>query len=399
MNVKGILRYAFSIMYRKKGFFFLELIMVVLSVCLLNHAFIQYYDVNRSIITLKDNIDRDVDTVYKVSFGNAATIDENNGKAVFDFMQALRDMEGLETSGAYYVELIGLVGNEAEITVDTLFMDAGLLDIHQLKNTSGADISLYTEDDYVSLVVGNNLKDIMPVGSRWTNPYYGRKYIVTDVLRQGETWMTTSIIQESNYALCLDDMLLTLFDEESFIMDGYMTSFTFSNNVFFVPEEGAEDTEERIGQLGESVGCPVTVKSVSALIQDYRETYRELYAQTNFQVFLMTVITALGLLMTTVIALGRQRNNLLVMHIYGVSLREHKIIHAINQGVLFAVSFWVAYQISFLRMRNLYGTDINYVGKVLPFTLLLVLLLFAGLEYAAGRMLHAYLSFDRRNGE
>lgn len=399
MNVKGILRYSFSIMYRKKGFFFLELIMMVLSVCLLNHAFIQYYDVNRSIITLKDNIDPDVGGVYKVYFGNMATFDENNGKAVFDFVRELKDMEGLAAAGAYYTEYIGLTGDEAETSADTLFLDAGLLRIHALKNESGADISLYTEDDYVSLIVGNNLKDIMPVGSRWTDAYYGRKYIVTDVLRKGETWMTTAIIQECNYALCLDDMLLTLFDEESFLLDGYMTSFTFANNVFFVPEEGTEDIEERICQTGESVGCPVTVKSVSALIQDYRETYREVYAQTDFQVLLMTVMTALGLLMTTVIALGRQRSNLIVMHIYGVSLWEHKIIHAIHQGVLFAVSFWIAYRISFLRMRNLYGTDINYVGKVLPFSLLFVLLLFAGLEYAAGRQLRAYLSFDRRNGE
>ena len=89
MNIKGILRYTISMLYRKKGFFVLELIMMSLSLCLLNHALIHYYNVYRDIIVLRENLDKNENQVYKIRFGSWGMMNEENGRKIFDFTQKL----------------------------------------------------------------------------------------------------------------------------------------------------------------------------------------------------------------------------------------------------------------------------------------------------------------------
>lgn len=406
MNIKGIIKYAVSMLYRKRGFFFLEIFMMVLSVCLLSHAFVYYYVTNRGIIDLKNNIDVDIDELYKVYFGNLANPNNENGEAIYNFTHALTQLDGVDMAGKYYRETISVKAqgrNEAAgLGADTLFVDASLLDIHSLKNKDGKPLALYenTDDgkDYVSLAVGYNFRNSMPVGSKWTDTYYGRSYVVTDVLGEGETWMSTNIISEGEYELCLDTMFLTLSDDASFLTDGYMTCFVFANNVFFMAKSG-EEIKERVRRLGQESGCPIVVQSVRELIENYRGNYREVHREVHFQVLMMTVMTVIGVFMTMLIALNIQKNNIRVMHIYGVSLKEHIIIHIINQGVTFVIAGVLSYLISHQRLRNLYMDHINYADKVMPYAFAFVLLLFAVTESVAAGQIQTFLNVRERNGE
>lgn len=406
MNIKGVIKYAVSMLYRKRGFFLLEIFMTVLSVCLLNHAFAYYYVANRGIIDLKNNIDVDIDELYKVYFGNLANLNNENGEAIYNFVHALSQMDEAGMAGKYYRETISVTepGKDAGVVADTLFVDEPLLGIHLLKNEDGKSLMLYENGDWeadcVSLAVGYNFRDSMPVGSKWTDAYYGRSYVVTDVIRHGETWMSTNIISEGEYELCLDNMFLTLSDDTSFLRDGYMTCFMFANNVFFMPEEGGGDRlKEQVRKLGQETGCPVVVQSVREIIENYKGNYREVYREVNFQVFMMTIMTVIGIFMTMLISLNIQKNNIRVMHIYGVSLKEHIIIHILNQGITFAGSYVLSYLISHQRLRNLYADEINYADKVMPYTLTLIFLLFVVTELVASGKITAFLDVSARNGE
>ena len=193
MNIIGILRYTISMLYRKKGFFVLELVMMSLSLCLLNHACIHYYNVYKDIIVLRGNMDKDENQVYKIRFGSWGMMNEENGRKIFDFTQKLGDVDGVRMAGKYYVEGIDLSKTEGEsivIFADTLFMDASLLELKHIESSEGIHMAL-NEGEYTDLIVGDALKDVMPVGSKWEAPSNGRKYIVTGIIKKGETWIAT----------------------------------------------------------------------------------------------------------------------------------------------------------------------------------------------------------------
>lgn len=243
MNIKGILRYTVSMLYRKKGFFVLELIMMSLSLCLLNHACVHYYNVYKDIIVLRENMDMDENQVYKIRFGSWGMMNEENGRKIFDFTQNLGNVDGVRMAGKYYVEGINLSKTDEENSVifaDTLFLDAPLLELKHIESSEGIHMAL-NEGEYADLLVGDSLKDFILPGSKWEAPSNGRKYIVTGVIKKGETWIATDIISDGKNEICLDNMVVTTCEDEYLQQISAMVSYTFANNVFFTVDEGNRD--------------------------------------------------------------------------------------------------------------------------------------------------------------
>lgn len=386
MNVFGIIKYAFSILYRKKSIFFIQIFMIIVSVCMLNQVFTGYYNTNAGIISLLNNLDTDKKNTYKISFGNITNMSEDNGKNIFLFADRLSEIEGVDISGKYYIEGLSFLCTEtvdfAEIGAEVYCIDETLMNMHCIKDIDNNIIKL-KESEYKELAVGYNLKDYMPVGSIWVEPYYGDKYVVTSIIRKGETAMSTAIIQDATNEKCLDDMLYTLSNDNSFLIDGYFTAFTFANNVFFTLNgDNPEEAIEKIEEMGLELNCPVNIKSIDTIINEYKDSYKEAYRIINYQVIMIVAISFIGLFITMIINLEDQKNNMWVMHIYGVRIKEYVAIHIVNQILTTVLSCCVAYLISCKLIKYYYNAD--YVGIVMPYSILFVNIMIALIEvYAA----------------
>lgn len=402
MNIIGILRYTISMLYRKKGFFVLELVMMSLSLCLLNHACIHYYNVYKDIIVLRENMDKDENQVYKIRFGSWGMMNEENGRKIFDFTQKLGDVDGVRLAGKYYVEGIDLSKTEGESTVifaDTLFMDASLLELKHIESSEGIHMAL-NEGEYTDLIVGDALKDFMPVGSKWEAPSNGRKYIVTGIIKKGETWIATDIISDGKNEICLDNMVVTTCEDEYLQQISAVVSYTFANNVFFTVDENNRDTVlDNVRALAKEQECPITIKTVSQIIDDYKSQYKDVYTTTNLQVFMMLAMTCLGLLMTTLISLYNQRKNIIVMYVYGVSAKEHAIIQGIKCFVMYLIAGCMSYIITFRLTRRWYDLGINYSERIISFGIIFVAAVFLCNSFIACKIVSGFIDRFIQNGE
>lgn len=402
MNIKGILRYTISMLYRKKGFFVLELIMMSLSLCLLNHALIHYYNVYRDIIVLRENLDKNENQVYKIRFGSWGMMNEENGRKIFDFTQNLRDVDGVQMAGKYYVEGISLSKIEEKnsvIVADTLFMDASLLELKHIEDSEELHMVL-NEGEYTDLLVGDSLKDFMPVGSKWEAPSNGRKYIVRGIIKKGETWIATNIINEGKNEICLDDMVVTTCEDDYLQQISSMASYTFANNVFFTIDENNRDIVlENVRDMAKAQDCPITIKTVSQTINDYKSQYKDVYTTTNLQVFMMLAMTCLGLLMTTLISLYNQRKNIIIMYVYGVSAREHAIIQGIKCFVMYSIACCLSYIITFRFTRRWYDLGINYSERIISFGIIFVVAVFLCNSFIACKIVSGFIDRFIQNGE
>lgn len=119
--------------------------MMSLSLCLLNHACVHYYNVYKDIIVLRENMDMDENQVYKIRFGSWGMMNEENGRKIFDFTQNLGNVDGVRMAGKYYVEGINLSKTDEENSVifaDTLFLDAPLLELKHIESSEGIHMAL-----------------------------------------------------------------------------------------------------------------------------------------------------------------------------------------------------------------------------------------------------------------
>ncbi len=404
MKIGNLFRFAFASLYRRKRFLLIELIMITISLCLVNHGFIRYYDVNRSIIKLKENIDSELENTYKVTFGTMGNVNNVNGESMYRFVESLKNIDGIKTSGKFYIEGLGMrqygQDNIQLYGMDLLLMDEDILNIKQLYNISDEKIHL-KKGEYVPLILGYNYKDIIPIGTKLTDTYYGRNYIVVDVLRQGETWLSSPILQEGIYEMNLDDMCISICEEEEiFIQDGWFTCFVFANNVYAILDvQNKEETLKNIMQVAEQENIAILVQSIPELIQEHRDMYSKVYSETNFQVILLCGMTLIGLLMTMFISLKLQSNNMKIMYVYGVSKVEHVKIHIISQIIIYVFAFLLSQRISYDTTADWYGKDVNYVEEISVYSGMMAIVMFTFVEIIAITAIYNLLSKTTRKGD
>lgn len=394
MKIKGIINYANTILFRKKGILLLGIAMTTLCMCILNYSFIRYYSLNRDIISVKKNIDTDLKKTYKVTYGSIGVMSEENGKRMLDFVSKLSQTDGVDLCGKYYIQSTSLKNiqskDEAGVYVDGYFVDDRLQGLKDIHNSDGNIICL-TRGSYTNVAVGYNLKDIMPIGSTWEDSYYGTQYIVTDVIKQGETCISTGVIAENQEAVCLDDMILTLCDNTSFEKDGYFTCHTFANNVFFTIKDYdmASEICSAVQNMALKLQCPVVVQNMKDYIRDYKASYKDFYREIDFQTIMLILMSFVGLYITMRIDMHIQEKDIKTMYIFGVNAREHCIIHLFEQLGMLIPSFLLSYVLTFnYSMGKKYPGDIE---GVFPYTCLVILLMVTLIQLSAFSIIKAYV--------
>lgn len=369
MKISSIIKYALSLLYRKKFFLAIEMLTICISICLATHAFMNYYIVNESVLTVKALLEPRSDNVYKISIDSRATYNEETGINIYNFCEDFLSDENIDNPCIYHYENLYFTNDSLLYGGDALRLSSDALLLHELYNINGERIEFNKNE----IIVGYNYKDDLPIGSTWQD-HLGEIYIVKDVLAKGERWFVGTMIGADEFSVCLDDLFVTDINYDYFAIDPYY-AYAYQNGIYFVCDnDDYNAAESYILELANKNKCPVTIYSAQKMIDNYIRTYNEAYFMTNFQTSLMLVLSFVGLFVANIISLLRQKNTLLIMYKFCVSRKDHVSIHIVNQIVQSVFAVCLAQLIMHRIYSGMFYTGLLYFNVVILAAIVTVLI-------------------------
>lgn len=306
MRISGIIRLAADRIFMHKRKFLLTVFMLFLSFCMLIGVLLGSYQYNYTLLCANKVIRCDKSRLFKLEFKYFESMDEKNAGQFFQFMNALKEIEGIQ-AGKYEAEPINyqLITTRAEedsiiseleyqhqvdngeTTVsiaefykdskeaEVLFLDNQMVDICRLIDVNRKKIHLKEDEEYTDMAVGYERQKELPVGTRLYDMFTGRKYRVTQVLKKGSAFLPGDLFSSIEPELSLDDSLVTL-PNDRWIKGGYSSAYqVYRNNIYYIADEKEEEECQRLaGQVEKTArdfGQWVEVKSFSRLVEEYRK--------------------------------------------------------------------------------------------------------------------------------
>lgn len=385
MKLSGIFKYSFSLLYRKRISLLIHIFMMTVCVCLITYAYMNYYVVNEAVITVREMLETKPDNVYKITFDNRGTYNEETAQSIYNFCCDI-SVEDSEKSAIYYYDSCYFTDSYRMYGGETLCINSNALLLGDLYNLDGERISL----DEGEVVVGYNYRDAMPKGSIWETGD-GKKYIVKDILAKNEQWFPDIMLDEDIISCCLDDSFVIPINFELGKNDPYY-GYIFQNGVYFLSEADYSRAESYFKKVGINNKCPITIYPVSDMIDKYIDTYREEYFITNFKTILMLILSLIGLFVVNIISLEKQKNILLIMYRYGVSRREHVIIHIFMQIIQSVIAVCLAYLFMYREYAVKYYNRLLYYNNTIAVSVISVLISIIVVEVITDKILVGYLN-------
>lgn len=395
MKISGIFKFSFSMLYRKKAALIIHIFIMAICVCLITYAYMNYYIVNENVITFRDMLKPKPDNLYKISFDNRGVYNEQTANSILDFCRDVVSDKEKNTAIYYYDNYYFFDSKDSVIAYggDTLCLDEGAFSLKQLYSEDGQKISLSDRE----MVVGYNYRDIMPQGSTWQTRD-GKKYTVKYVLKKNEKWFSSIMLDDEQFSVCLDDYLILPIQYEVVENDPYF-GYIFQNGVYFVSDKGEYKTlETYYKDVGKSNNCSITIYSGEKMIHDYISTYRNKYFVTNFKIILVLTLSLIGLLMVNIISLIQQKQTLLIMYRYGVSRREHILIHVVNQILQSVLAACIAYIVMLRRYAIQEYNRLEYYNSIVLASILTVVTVVIIVEIISDKVLIGFLE-EVNNGK
>ncbi|MBD5544995.1 MAG: ABC transporter permease [Lachnospiraceae bacterium] len=408
MRVGGIIRLAADRIYMHKRNFLLTVFMLFLSFCMLIGVLLGFYQYNYTLICANKVIECDKSRLFKVEFQYMESMDEKNAGQFFRFMNALKEMEGIQ-AGKYEAEPINYqllttraeedsivseleyqhqaANGETTVSVtefykdskeaDVLFLDNQLVDICRLSDVNQMKIDLKEDEEYTDMAVGYERQKELPVGTKLYDMFTGRKYKVTQVLKKGSTFLPGDLFSSMEPELSLDDSLVTL-PNDRWIKGGYSSAYqVYRNNIYYIAEEKEEckHLAEQVEKTARDFGQWVKVKSFSQLVEEYRKIQQSERVPMLVFVLILLFLSIMNIFLSTLISLLSQKKELGIMLACGITKKEIYRILFVENLLRFLTAFCPAYALMcFYHSRGL-ANNMALVVKILPFLLVIAAVL------------------------
>ena len=199
------------------------------------------------------------------------------------------------------------------------------------------------------------------------------------------------MLGNEEFLLCLDEhyVMNVAFNHNT---DPYY-GFVFQNGIYFVANKKQyKELEAYITEISNSNNCPVTIYPSEKIFKDYINTYNEYYYVTTFQTVLKLILSFLGLFIASVVSLLKQRDTLMIMYRYGVSRKEHVIIHAVSNVIKCVIAMSASYSLMFIRCFNMAYNKLVYFKEMVVVSVLTVIAAVIFVEIVTDILLLKYLN-------
>lgn len=232
----------------------------------------------------------DMEDVYKVNFGfTIIGLHENDVDNMFNFIDSLGDIEGVEAWGGYEAEMQG--------DTNTLYMCPSLIEMCGLENAEGKPLCFdYSEVENAGIAfVGSNLSGMYPVGSIYYDEIKECEYIVADVIKPGSKWLPARLFGDSNMEL--DDTIILDFDYAVRQPGNQMYVVNISNTILVAGN--TDNLEEQIQAAVQKSG--LDIDGVVSFEKMY-SAYEKQSMSNAGENYLLPLILVLSAVITSVIA-------------------------------------------------------------------------------------------------
>ena len=336
MKLQYCFLYTLSHIYNQKGLFFVSIIASFISFLLIDNTLMIEKICTYDVELLEDAVQVEFDELYKIN-SSYVNFNQEYSEAINQFMEETKSIDGF---GMYYFSTLKfqeLKENQAYLEWNqqqyfgtayenypqvshVLNLEEDLLGLCQLTDIEGNKITLQQQGDYFPLIVGYHYKEIVPVGTILTDSETGEVYIVTQILIEGATWMSSNVLADGSPAIELDDYFITLPNDYYTTGNYSIAAFSYVNSMYYYcTQPDLKDMQlKKIQEAADETGVIVEIESFQQFIQDYKQEYNELYVLKRILTVIVGIVTLVSMIIISVITWMLQKHDIGVGYANGI---------------------------------------------------------------------------------
>lgn len=299
MKFKNCLSFSISHLHNKKKLFYINSLIMVVSVIMVFRVFFVYIACNFEIMQTHDFLGNGSNQLYKLNsdflvwdFGYSEQYHDCITELRNKYDVVLYENSGISLKGDFKQDIMEymLLNTEDDTVSQTglsqmLFVDNELLELTGVKDKNGNLIKLGTQEGKNEVAIGPFYEDIMPVGTVFYDRFTEQEYIVRYILADNQEWMYGSIYNNGNLK-SMDEWIVALPD-----MDRYAGGFvSYMNDVYLIADKDeAEFIKADIEEIAEKYGVFLSVESFDAYEKSNGERNHDLYFFSRVLVILLSL--------------------------------------------------------------------------------------------------------------
>ncbi len=387
MRFKNCLSFSISHLHNKKKLFYINSLIMVVSVIMVFRVLFVYIACNFEMIQAHDFLGDNRNRLYKLE-SDFLVWDFGYSEQYHDCILELRDKynlvlyenSGMFLKGDFKQDIIEytLMNTKDDMVLQTglpqvLFADNELLELTGVKDKNGNLIKLGTREGKIEIAVGSFYENIMPVGTVCCDGYTGQEYIVTSILADNQEWMYGTIYNNGNLK-SMDEWIVALPD-----MGRYTGGFvSYMNDVYLIADKDeAEYIKADIEKIAEKYGVFLSVESFDVYEKNYKELNHDLYFFSRVLVILLSLSAMIAVVTISLVSWLKDYHDIGVLCTNGFLNKDffkiiliENLIKLVFPGVIAFAILWAGDIGRGMPLKLLY---ITFFGVMLLFFVCMVI--------------------------
>ena len=313
MKFKNCLSFSISHLHNKRKLFFVNSLIMAVSIIMVFRVFFIYIACNFEIIQAHDFFGSARNHLYKLE-SNFLVWDFGYSEDYHDCIMELREKYDIVL---YNNNSIYPVGNFKQDIIDytrlnseddtlwqsdglpqMLFTDSKLLEAIGVKDKNGNIIKLGMQDNKSEVAVGSFYEELMPIGTVFSDRFTKKEYIVSYILADNQEWMYGTVYN-SGVLKSMDEWIVALPDMSKF-EDGFVS---YMNDVYLLADKDEVDyIKADIEKIADKYGVFLLLESFDEYEKSYKDLHHDMYYFSNVLMILLCISAMIAVITISLVS-------------------------------------------------------------------------------------------------
>lgn len=345
MRICYLLKCAVAQMYNRIYSTVFVLAVLVVSYMILEYALLIMMPQCLGKLVAEHVFTRDCEDIVYLTLWKYGMASEQETKDVFRLVETMRELEGVESAGIYFLRDDG--------ALPMFFVSPGITYLSEMRDVSGKAIDFSYEGDMQGVAVGYALAKDYPIGSIIELPFGSKnRCIVTQILKKGSYWLDEDV--GTGAYINLDRRIIA--DADCYIKETPWMIVNGLNSICYTVEQGYDRAEmkEKVARTAADMGLDLyNQRSIAEKLADAK---RDIWDEKEeFIMPLVLIILAMvSMIVSSMITIYLRKPSLGILYAVGFSHRDIMRMYVMENIVkillahALASAYWIVNQSAFL---------------------------------------------------
>lgn len=372
MHISLILHKVVGYIYKRKLNFLLSIIVLTVTLYLLTIVVQMFYNSNYYVFATKQALKKD--DIVNIHILMNQQDPEGYCEIVKELDADLAEKYGGQYGKFMYMDSSFEVPDGREETVQTLYLDASIMDLCDISLVNVSQDKMEMNEDIREGYVGETLKEQFPVGTILTDIHTGNRIEIVAEIKAGTVWLPNLLFRSNDAVVSLDDYIVTEMDQGYFEISSAFYANTV-NSVYIKctsekeVEQVKQDVQERANEMGVMVYC----YTLDDLIGQEKEDNRIFIKKLGFLILFVAIISVIAYLSAGLADIYSRHYEMAVMYMNHVSPIDIFLMLFVENIIKAVISVGISL---FLYGRALVGTDLVVFQAFVVPTIIIAVFIF-----------------------